>query len=77
MRTIITVITQIIAALPQPAPREVEENLLTLHAELKILARTAEYYPPEADVKELWQRLGIMLYRYLPNAAGYAWAMVI
>jgi hypothetical protein len=77
-RNIMTVIAQIQALLPNPAPPEVSDEITTLAAELNILERTAAYTPSEsAGNADLWGRLGTALYRYLPNPARYPWAQAI
>lgn len=78
MRNIATVIDGIVALLPNPAPAEVADELVSLQAELRILKRTASYAPVESgSEQELWKRLGTVLYRYLPNPVGYPWAKAI
>lgn len=76
-RDIVNVIGLIVGQLPNPAPPEVEKELIVLQAELSILMRTAMYQPPEASVQDLWNRLATALYRYLPDPASYNWAQAI
>ena len=77
-RNLPDVIDQILALLPNPAPPELADNLIVLGAQLRILKRTSGYTPPEAlNDALLWQQLGTMLFRYLPNPAGYAFAASI
>ena len=76
MRNIATVIDQVMALMPDPAPPEVIDELLVLRAELKILKRVAAYHPPEADQVAMWNRLATALYRFLPDT-GRPWAKQI
>lgn len=77
MRNFQQIVQQILQALPDPAPAEVADELTVLRAELQILLRTGAYTPAEANASNLWERLQIALYRYLPNPAGYTWAQTI
>ncbi len=78
MRNIADVVNEVLALIPDPAPAEVADDLTVLKAELRILKRTGSYTPAEAHTDEaLWDRLGIALYRYLPNPEGYEWARAI
>ena len=75
MRKIQDVIAQVAEKLPAAPPPEVADNIVTLKAELNVLARTVAYAAPEANTAaEFWARLSTMLYRYLPNPAAYPWA---
>jgi len=76
MRNILTVIDQILAALPNPVPPEFSDNIQSLQAELRVIRRSAEYMPPEAVVS-LWPRVGAVLYRYLPPPTAASWAHAI
>lgn len=78
MRKITDVIDQISALIPISAPAPVADELAVLQAELRIIRRTAMYAAPEStQAEELWTRLSIVLYRYLPNPAGFVWAQQI
>ena len=77
-RNINDVIKQILALLPPTTSPALADEMIVLVAELNILNRTALYAPPESQIEpELWARLGTILYRYLPNPAGYPWAKAI
>lgn len=77
-RNIQSVIAQVQALLPSPAPAEVADNVTVLQAELRILARAAAMTPPEAGIDgSMWQRLQTALFRYMPASADYAWAAAI
>ena len=79
MRSISTVIPGIQALIPNPAPSEVADNMTVLSAELRILQRAVNYTPPESadDIKEQWDRLETILYRYMPPPTAYPWAQAI
>ena len=78
MRNITDVINEVLEILPDPPPTEVADDITVLKAELRILKRTGSYTPAEAHTDEaLWDRLGIALYRYMPNPEGYTWAKAI
>ena len=66
MRNVTTITNQILTILAGAtiAPAEAD-NIATLKAELRIILKTAAYWPPEAS-EDLWNRLGTALYRYMP-----------
>lgn len=75
MRNITTTTNSILTILAgaQIAPAE-QDNILTLQAELRIIAKTASYLPTESNqTSELWARLGTALYRFMPpvQQTGY------
>ncbi len=74
-RKVSTVIDDILAALPNPAPPEVADNITSLVSELRIISRTGAYAAPEGTIdNDQWNRLSTTLYRYMPKAESYPWA---
>lgn len=78
MRNIQTVIAGITALLPVPAtlPPPYQNNVITLNAELMIMQRWADYAPCEGS-RELWEKLGTVLYRYMPLPTFAPWAQAV
>jgi hypothetical protein len=72
MRSIAKVIAAIMARLPLIPDPAIAANVTTLRAELTIMARWADYVPPEGCI-ELWTKLGIALYRYMPLPTYAPW----
>jgi hypothetical protein len=78
-RPIAPVIAEVLGLLPSPAPASVADGLAVLRSELTLLSRAAAYTPPE-DVEsaaELWPRLTVALYRYMPAPSAFDWAEAI
>jgi len=66
MRSIITIIDQVLALLIPVTPVDGSNvNLTNCVSSIKGVRKQAMYYPPEAD-DILWTQLGQALYRYLP-----------
>lgn len=80
MRNISTVITQILALLPDPSTvtPDFTNNIIALRGELGALQRRSLYTAPE-DITG-WANLTDVLFRYLPTASptsGNTWAWAI
>jgi hypothetical protein len=71
-----TTIASIVALLPTSPDPVISNNIVTLRAELAILARWADYAPALGSAP-LWEKLGSALYRYMPLPTYATWCQQI
>jgi hypothetical protein len=78
MRTIQSVIAEIIPLLPADPTSDIADNMTVLKAELAVMNRAANYTPPESElVSSQWARLEATLYRYMPPVTYAPWCVQI